>query len=67
VDACQRNNTAIYAFRTDSESSFGSSGPRTLTELASETGGRVFHDTSSDSGVYEDFRDIEAIFATNID
>jgi Ca-activated chloride channel homolog len=60
VDACQRNNTAIYAFRTDSENSFGSSGPRTLSELASETGGRVFHDTGSDSGVYEDLRAIEA-------
>jgi Ca-activated chloride channel family protein len=60
VDACQRNNTAIYAFRTDSENGFGSSGPRTLSELASETGGRVFHDTGSESGVYEDLRAIEA-------
>jgi Ca-activated chloride channel homolog len=60
VDACQRNNTAIYAFRTDSENGFGSVGPSTLSELASETGGRVFHDTGSESGVYEDLRAIEA-------
>jgi Ca-activated chloride channel homolog len=57
ADACQRKNTAIYAFRADSENSFGSSGLRTLTELASETVGRVFHDTGSDSAVCEDLRD----------
>jgi Ca-activated chloride channel homolog len=31
-----------------------------LTELASETGGRVFHDTGSEAGVYSDLRVIEA-------
>jgi Ca-activated chloride channel family protein len=60
VDTCQLTNTAIYAFRTDSNYSFGSTGPRTLTELASETGGRVFHDTGSEAGVYSDLRVIEA-------
>jgi VWFA-related protein len=60
VDACQRNNTAIYSFRTDSDNGFGPSGPRTLSELASETGGRVFHDTGSEPDVYEDLRSIEA-------
>jgi len=60
VDVCQRTNTAIYAFRADSESSFGSAGPATLVELTSETGGRVFHDTGSEAGIYDDLRTIEA-------
>lgn len=60
VDACQRTHTAVYAFRADSESSFGSAGPKTLVELALETGGRVFHDNGSEAGVYSDLRSIEA-------
>jgi Ca-activated chloride channel family protein len=60
VNTCQRTNTAVYAFRADAESSFGSPGPRTLSELTSETGGRIFHDTGSEAGVYEDLRAIEA-------
>jgi Ca-activated chloride channel family protein len=59
VDMCQRANTAIYAFRVDSKSS-SSSGPKTLAELASETGGRVFFDDDSDIGIYNDLRTIEA-------
>jgi Ca-activated chloride channel family protein len=60
VDMCQRTHTAIYSFRADSKSSFGSPGPRTLAELASESGGRVFHDNGSEAGVYSDLRTIEA-------
>ena len=60
VDACQTANTAVYAFRTDSKSLFGSSGPRTLAQLASETGGRVFHDTGSEADIVDDLRIIEA-------
>jgi Ca-activated chloride channel homolog len=60
VAMCQRSNTAIYAFRTNADVSFGSSGPQTLAELAAETGGRVFHDVGSEAGVYEDLRSIEA-------
>jgi Ca-activated chloride channel family protein len=59
VDMCQRTNTAIYAFRVESPYS-SSSGPRTLAELASETGGRVFFDDDSDAGIYNDLRTIEA-------
>jgi Ca-activated chloride channel homolog len=59
VDMCQRANTAIYAFRVDSKDS-SSSGPKTLAELASETGGRVFFDDDSDIGIYNDLRAIEA-------
>src|SRR5580704_1336490 len=60
VDVCQRTHTAIYSFRADSKSSFGSSGPSMLAELASETGGRVFHDNGSEDGIYSDLRSIEA-------
>jgi Ca-activated chloride channel family protein len=59
VDTCQHSNTAIYAFRAEPELGF-SSGPRTLTELASETGGRVFFDDDSEAAIYNDLRAIEA-------
>jgi Ca-activated chloride channel homolog len=59
VDMCQRANTAIYPFRAGNPSGF-SEGPRVLAELASETGGRVFHDDESDPAVYDDLRIIEA-------
>ncbi len=58
VDRCQRTDTAIYAFWPGLESSF-SSGPKTLAELASETGGRVFSD-DSESGISDGLRTIEA-------
>jgi VWFA-related protein len=60
VDMCQRTNTAIYAFRAEREESLFSTGPRTLAELTSETGGRVFHDDDSAAGIDNDLRTIEA-------
>jgi Ca-activated chloride channel homolog len=60
VDACERTNTAIYAFRTDSKSSFGVTGPKTLAELAAETGGQVFNGNDSDVEIDNDLRAIEA-------
>jgi Ca-activated chloride channel family protein len=59
VDMCQRANTAIYAFRVESPYN-SSSGPKTLEELASQTGGRVFFDDDSNAGIYNDLRTIEA-------
>lgn len=59
VDACQQTNTAIYAFRADTEFS-SSIGPKTLAELASQTGGRVFHDDDSVDQIYKDLRIIDA-------
>lgn len=41
VDMCQAADTAIYAFRPRFAES-GSSGPRNLSQLSSETGGRTF-------------------------
>jgi VWFA-related protein len=59
VDICQRTNTAIYVFRAEPEVSF-SGGPKTLAELASKSGGRVFYDDDSDAAIYNDLRMIEA-------
>jgi Ca-activated chloride channel family protein len=56
VDMCQHTNTAIYAFRTKTESS----GFQTLSELASETGGRVFRASASEAEIYDDLQIIEA-------
>ena len=58
VDICQRANTAIYAFRADSELS-SSTGPETLAELTEQTGGRVFHDDDSEVEIDQDLRAIE--------
>jgi len=60
VGACQRTNTAIYAFRAEKETDLSSAGARTLRELALQTGGRVFHDDDSEAEVYRDLRTIEA-------
>jgi VWFA-related protein len=59
VEMCQRTNTAIYAFRVHPESRF-SDGPKTLAQLASQTGGRVFKNEGSDEAIYDDLRTIEA-------
>jgi Ca-activated chloride channel homolog len=59
VDMCQRTNTAIYAFREEREDSLFSTGPRILTDLTAQTGGRVFQD-DSEAGIDNDLRTIEA-------
>lgn len=59
VDTCQHSNTAIFAFRAEPKSGF-STGPKTLSDLASETGGRVFRDDDTEAEVYKDLRIIEA-------
>jgi Ca-activated chloride channel homolog len=59
VEMCQRSNTAIYAFHP--EPKYGSSsGPRTLAEVTSETGGRLFHNDDSEAEIYRDLQTIEA-------
>jgi len=57
VSACERSNTAIYAFHLPAAA--GSSGPRTLAELADQTGGCVFHVDDVDAGIDGDLRIIE--------
>jgi Ca-activated chloride channel homolog len=59
VEMCQHTNTAIYAFRAHPEWRF-SDGPKTLAQLASQTGGRVFKNEGSDEAIYNDLRTIEA-------
>jgi VWFA-related protein len=59
VDMCQRSNTAIYAFRSEPKPELFSSGPKNLTELAAETGGRVFNSEDSDAGIEQDLNTIE--------
>lgn len=59
VDICQRTNTSIYVFRAASQYAF-SPGPKTLTELASKTGGRVFYDDDSGVVINNNLRAIEA-------
>ena len=58
VDACQRSNTAIYAFHA-APGSGASSGPATLTELAEKTGGNVFFDDESEVQILANLRAIE--------
>jgi VWFA-related protein len=60
VDICQRNNVAIYAFRTEADSGPFSAGPKTLADLTSETGGRVFYNDDSEARIWNDLRTIEA-------
>ncbi|WP_263382751.1 VWA domain-containing protein [Granulicella arctica] len=62
---CQHTNTAIYIFRADGPSAFGSTGPATLTKLAEETGGRIFHDTGSATGTDDDLAPWRQICATS--
>ena len=42
VDMCQHSDTAVYVFRATAGTQLFSSGPKTLRELAEQTGGRVF-------------------------
>ncbi len=60
VDMCQRTNTAIYAFRAAPEFGSLSAGLKTLLELTSETGGRLFHDDDTEAEIDTDLRIIEA-------
>ena len=62
---CQRTNTSIYVFRAQSKYTF-SPGPKTLAELASETGGRVFYDDDSEVVINNNLRTIEANRAINM-
>ena len=58
VEACQHSHVSIYAFRADS-----ADGASVLTELAEQTGGRIFHYpedfAASKAGIYDDLRSIE--------
>jgi Ca-activated chloride channel family protein len=58
VDMCQGTHTTIYAFRA--ESSYASTGSKTLADLAAQSGGRVFRAQDSEAGIDGDLQTIEA-------
>jgi Ca-activated chloride channel family protein len=58
VDSCQHTNTAIYAFSSDPHDGSFHAGTATLAQLATQTGGAVFHD--DDPEAFADLRTIEA-------
>jgi len=60
VDLCQHTNTAIYAFRPAPKSSLYSPGLKTLAELASESGGRVFRAGDTETEIDDDLSTIES-------
>ena len=62
VDICQQTNTAIYVFSGAAKSMF-IEGQRTLTDLAEQTGGRIFFEQTGD-GIRDDLRLIEANLRT---
>lgn len=59
VAMCQGSNTAIYAFHPEPKYS-SSSGPRTLAELTSETGGRLFYNDDSETEIYKNLQTIQS-------
>ena len=58
VDMCQRRHVAIYIFETEPTSHF-SDGPKTLSDLAAQTGGRVFRHPRANE-IQDDLKVIEA-------
>lgn len=58
LDACQRSNTVIYAFRARSADR-DSTGPATLADLALKSGGRVFPADDSEEAILNDLKLIE--------
>jgi VWFA-related protein len=60
VNVCQKSNTAIYTFRAEPNPSLWSSGPKVLSDLAAQTGGRAFASADSEAEVVSDLLQIEA-------
>jgi Ca-activated chloride channel family protein len=58
IDICQKANTAIYIFSAEPKSIF-SEGQKTLCNLATQSGGDIFFDQTSES-IWDDLRIIDA-------
>ena len=58
--ACQRSNTVIYAFLFPSNPDRPSTGPHSLRDLATQTGGRVFPADDTPDAILKDLRIIES-------
>ena len=60
IDACQRSNTAIYAFHSRPRPGADDSGAAALASVAEKTGGRVFLDDDSADVIASDLGTVEA-------
>jgi len=60
LHACQQSNTVIYAFRVPEEAGRYSTGPKTLAELTSKSGGRVFPADDTDEAIWNDLKTIDS-------
>lgn len=58
--ACQRSNTVIYGFLFPSDADRPSTGPKTLRDLATQTGGRVFPADDAPDAIWIDLKIIES-------
>ena len=58
--ACQRTNTAVFAFLPAGTEDRASTGPRTLRELAAKTGGSVFLSDDSAVAIVSDLAQIDS-------
>ena len=58
--ACQGSNTVIYAVRIPSNNAEHSTGPKTLADLATNTGGRVFPANETPDAIWNDLKTIES-------
>jgi VWFA-related protein len=60
IGACQRNNTAIYAFHARPQAGADPSGAENLASMAEKTGGSVFWDDDPAAVIESDLATIEA-------
>jgi VWFA-related protein len=58
IDICQKANTAIYVFSAEPKS-FSSDGRKTLSKLATQSGGTLFFDQTRED-IWQDLRVIDA-------
>lgn len=58
--ACQKSNTQVFAFLSTSSPGRASTGPKTLRDLASKTGGEVFEAADSNDALWHDLQQVES-------
>jgi VWFA-related protein len=58
--ACQHSNTVIYAFQNSLSDTQYSQGPKTLSDLAAHTDGRVFQARETPDAIWDDLKIIES-------
>ena len=60
LNACQRSNVAIYAFRSRPSEGSDAEGSAVMTKLARESGGRLFDADANLEAVFDDLKVIES-------